>query len=156
LLAYDWFDLCQSAAVGNYDHARIVLNRMRGSLQREGEGNMARVRGALLLGLPTEFGMAANPDAIGVRLYLRRTNESLSRLGADYYRIQLERANLHTLEGMLLLEQGVPSQAAEQFRQALPLYQLATGRMLALQGQPLAQSYLKQIPLAREGQESRK
>lgn len=144
-LAYDWFDLCQAAAAGHYDRASSALDRLRTRLKREGNIAVPRLTPELAWRATAEVGLGAVPAAIPLRVQARVERSRVAGWMAQAQFVPVERADLHALEGMLLLEQGWPAEAGEHFRRALALYRLAGDTALALPGRPLAVRYLDRL-----------
>jgi tetratricopeptide (TPR) repeat protein len=147
-LAYDWFDLCQAAAVGNYEAASAALQRLRDRLQREGPTILARLRPALARWLASKWGLWAVPPALGPRLtalLLERAGDQVTAMLSESLFLPAARADLHVVEGMLLLERGLPEQAGTEFRRARALYRRSRASALVLPGRPLTQRYLERL-----------
>jgi hypothetical protein len=68
---------------------------------------------------------------------------------ADFYAtlnlVAAERADVHTLEGLLHLERGATDAAGEQFAEALRVYGAEAGAAPVRPGRPLAERYLAAI-----------
>jgi tetratricopeptide (TPR) repeat protein len=142
--AYDWFDLCQAAGAGSYDKASAALERLRGQLGG-GEALRGRLPGILAWRVTAEVGLGAVPGALALRLHARLERDRVAGwLGqADF--LPVEVADLHALEGMLLLERGAPGLARPHFTRALGLYSTAHAGVPALPGRPLAERYLGRL-----------
>jgi tetratricopeptide (TPR) repeat protein len=147
--AYDWFDLCQSAAAGHYDRASVACERLRERMKHHGEHNLARLAPTLAVRLSSEMGLGAVPGAIPLRLHARREELLTTHLLSQNQFLLVERADLHALEAMLLLERGGPVQASEHFRRSLALYPLVEDHAPALPGRPLALRYLELLKRTR-------
>jgi tetratricopeptide (TPR) repeat protein len=143
--AYDWFDLCQAASAGNYARAAGALERMRGRMQRQGELMRTRLVPETARRLASEIGVGAVPAAVPLRLYKRLERDSAAALLVQNDFLLVERADLYTLEGMLLLERGRPQGAAAQFQRGLALYRQATDNAPAVPGRPLAVHYSERV-----------
>src|SRR5205085_349261 len=61
-VAYDWFDLCQSAASGDYERATRSLTRLRGRMRLQGEQLSGPLTRATLGHMVTELGLGAAPE----------------------------------------------------------------------------------------------
>jgi tetratricopeptide (TPR) repeat protein len=140
-----WFDLCQAAAAGDYNRASGVLQALRERL-KQGAGPLRdRLVPALAGRLTAEVGMGAAPEAILYRLFVRLDRDPLVGLLGQSQFIPVERADLHVLEGMLLLERGLPARAGEHFGLALETYRRAADTVAALPGLPLALHYRARV-----------
>jgi tetratricopeptide (TPR) repeat protein len=144
-LAYDWFDVLQTTATGNYDGAARALERMRNQLEREGNALTARLSPALALRVTSELGVSTEPSTVPLRMYANLEREQVSGWVVQSQFLPVERADLHTLEGMLLLERGQPEQAREHFRRSASLYRDAAETVPALPGKPLTLRYLERL-----------
>jgi hypothetical protein len=143
LPAYEWLRLCQCAAEGDYAGATEAAGLMRRAVKRAEQQGPARLRQYLPGVLATEVALGALPSsplpwrlAGIVREDMRRSAEA----GAFLHQ---EQADLHTLEGLLDLEQGDPAAAADSFRQAL---RSAGNEPFA--GRALATAYLGRLAVA--------
>jgi hypothetical protein len=146
LPAYDWFELCQRAAAGNYDHASMALQRLRQRLQQERETAETQLRPVLAFRLASEIGFGSIPVPAMANLVERPEREQTAAVLELSYFLPIERADLFVVEGMLLLERGRPAAAREQFENSLPLYRRAESAVPALPGQFLALRFLALIP----------
>jgi tetratricopeptide (TPR) repeat protein len=142
--AYDWFDVCQSAAAGDYDRAAGALERLRTRLEHEGERVRVRAIPAASWMMAAEVALGTSPFPLLSNLPTRLERERfLSVVVRNEFQV-VERADLHVVEGLLLLEAGAVNRAAAHFHTALPLYsQAVTGPTLP--GQLLALRYLREI-----------
>jgi tetratricopeptide (TPR) repeat protein len=143
--AHDWFDLCQAAAAGHYDRASRALERMRSRMTDQGARISARFVPVLARCLTAEVGLGATPAALPLRLANRLQRDPVAGLLVQNQFQLVVRADLHVLEGMLLLERGQPERAGGHFRRSLKLYPQAAETAPALPGQPLAHCYLEWI-----------
>ena len=141
LTAYDWFDLCQAAAAGNYDRAASALTRLRGRMRLAGAGLVGRLERPLLWHAVAELGLGASSQNVFMRLQMRRERERVSGLLVQSQFLQIERADLRVLEGMLALERGVLGEADAHFRRSLALYRLGEETAPVLPGKALALRY---------------
>lgn len=143
--AYDWFDLCQTAAVGNYDSASRALERMRVRMKQQGEQIGSLLSGAVAWRVASEVGLSTDLAALCLRGQARAERNLVVGLLLQCQFLRVVRADLHVLDGMLLLERGWPGQAGAQFNRSLALYREAADTAPALAGQPLAISYLERL-----------
>jgi hypothetical protein len=143
--AYDWFDFCEAAAAGHYAGAMAAAERLRVGLHRE-ETNAGRpaYRGATFL-LASVAASGAVPAAGWGLAYSARECQGLGDLIAQIEFLAIARADLHTLEGLLNLEQGATNTAAEQFAAALRLYDSAAGRIPVQPGRRISERYLRAV-----------
>src|SRR5260370_36434006 len=111
-------------------------------MKHDGDANRARLAPPLAVCLTSECGLAAAPEMEMLRLFRSLEREQLSALLVQNQILTVERADFHALEGMLLLERGLPDKAGEQFRFAKTLYDSAPGTAPALPGRHLAWYYL--------------
>ncbi len=147
--AFDWFDLCQSAAAGATDRAVAALDRLRRPMGVGLDADLVRLKRRLPALYAGEVGMGAVPSAFGPRLVARLIREQdRIRLFQDEL-LLVEQGDLDVVEGMLLLEAGLPGPAGESFRRSLPLYSRAEETALGLPGQVLARRYLERLRTAR-------
>jgi hypothetical protein len=144
--AYEWFDFCQAAAAGNYDRAALTLTSIRSSMKLSEDRFLAGQRAALARQLAAEVGTATIPGAIALQASLRVRRDQVQAAVVPVLFLPVERADLCAVEGMLLLEQGHPDRAREQFLRAMSLYRGAPPGVPALAGQPLTLTYLRLIP----------
>jgi tetratricopeptide (TPR) repeat protein len=143
--AYDWFDLCQSAAAGRHDGAGRAVERLRERQRLFGEQLTDRLTREVAGRLTTEVGLGAVPGALALRYEARGERDRAVGLFGQNRFLLVVRADLLVLEGMLLLERGLPGEARETFRRSLPLYRQAADTAPALPGQPLALRYLSRL-----------
>ncbi|MFL5342812.1 MAG: hypothetical protein ACJ8F7_21980 [Gemmataceae bacterium] len=144
-LAYDWCDVCQSAAAGDYDRAAVALKRMRDAMQRDGETNRSRFAFPLAGWLTSEIGVAAAPSALALRVYANAERDQVAGYLLQNQFLGVERADLHALDGLLRLERGEPAEAAAEFRRALELYDQNANSAPALPGRPLTRRCLEWV-----------
>jgi hypothetical protein len=143
--AYDWFDLCQAAAAGHYGHATRTLERLRRPLEEKGDQARAYLEDQLKWRVPAEMGLVVTPPPIGLRLWATLQRELTAAQLVQSHFVPVERADLHALEAMLLLEWGRSGEAAEQFRHALALYDQADDTVPARPGVDLVRRYLARM-----------
>jgi tetratricopeptide (TPR) repeat protein len=143
--AYDWFYLCQSSAAGHYRNASIALERLRERLEVQANPLRAWVTPRLASRLASEVGLGAAPGSIALRVGRRLDRDLFATSIVQSLFMSVERADLHVIEGMLLLERGDPVEAGGQFRRALTLYRRLAATAPALPGQPLAHRYLERL-----------
>jgi tetratricopeptide (TPR) repeat protein len=143
--AWDWFDLCQCAGAGNYRGASIGCRRLSERLKVQEGPLRAWVEPRLAARLASEVGLAAVPEGLGLRVGRRFDRDLFIASLVQGLFMSVERADLHVIAGMLLLEQGDPQEAGEQFRRALALYRDSAATAPALPGQPLGQRYLERL-----------
>ena len=146
LPAYAWNRFLLAAADGDYRQAGESLESITSRMKEE---RVARGRNAelfILRALVTETGLGAQPELW--RLYkffegdsslVRRIVDQLNRTSA-----QIE-ADLRCLAGLLALERGLPTEAAEQFRAALALAGSQTLADAGFPAEPLCRAYLGRL-----------
>jgi hypothetical protein len=147
-LAYDWFDLCQAVGAGDYERAAAAIARLQKRTE-QAEAFGGPLRAGVEAQLASEVGLGAAPESLFLRAYQRQKREAITRLYVQNRFGLAERADLHVIEGMLLLERGLPGQAGEQFRRALQWYRKAD-HAPARPGEPLARRYLERIVAAQQ------
>jgi hypothetical protein len=143
--AYDWFDLCQAAAAGHYNRASSAVQRLGLRLERDGHQARTRLTSDLLSRLTSEVGLAAEPSAVFLEVIKSAEREQvLGWVNLSQF-VLVEQGDLEALEGMLLLERGLPGEAGTHFRQAVMLYGQADDTAPALPGLPLSRRYLERM-----------
>lgn len=150
LIAYDWFGFCEAAAAGRYKGASAAIDRMRRRIRREGDSLMIMVRPGKAVPLPTAFvfrlgseiAQGSVPVPLVQHFSMAPERERLMALLVQSFLLPVEIADMHVLEGMIYLEQGLPAAASEQFNQSLLVYAQAPSTVPALPGKMLA---LKQL-----------
>jgi hypothetical protein len=125
LTAYQWFDLCQAAGAGRYDRAGAALDRLRGRLDREYKEVMPQIRRSLTQLIGSEIGLSVPVASPLARLHVSRERARIVGYAADATFLLVQRADLHTVGGLLLAEQGQPAAAEAEFAQAITLYRQA-------------------------------
>lgn len=137
LPAFDWFDLCQSAAAGRYDRAEIALERLREHLLKLEEFALPEVR---LIHLRTALGELGAPfllhrGAVLVEREYWGWNVNQTRF------LTAVRGDLHVLGGLLHLERGAVREADREFGLALDRYAETAGPGALHPGRPMAVKY---------------
>lgn len=146
---YDWFDFSQCAAVGRYSGAAAAIERLRHQLEKDERAVAPANTLALARQVTSETGFALPPANVLSRLHWARERARLSGLLAQLRFLSVARGDLAVLGGVLELERGNPSGAAERFRVALALYAAAKELNSTLPGEPLARRYLHAIERAK-------
>ena len=142
LPAYDWFDLCAAAAAGNYVAAQAAAERLRTALQAQEEGSRRPVVPAAARLMASQAAAAALPQAGWGLPYAVHMQGQFADVFANLDFLAVERADLHTLEGLLHLERGAADAATEQFALAVRLYATGTGTARVRPGRALAERML--------------
>jgi hypothetical protein len=141
LHAYDWFDLCQSAAAGRYVAAAGAAERLRTRLRAQEEIARRNLQRGAAFALASEAMLPASPPAGWRMLYPAREHERLTDFAINVDFLAAARGDLHTLEGLLRLERGDLA-AAEQFATAGQVYSREARAAPVRPGQALAERYL--------------
>jgi hypothetical protein len=144
LHAYDWFDLCQSAASGRYAAAAAAAGRLRGRLQAQENGARGPTVRAAVHKFASQAGIAAGPGAVWGLPYAAWDRQGVADFYALVQWLAVEGADLHAIEGLLHLERGATDAAAEEFGTAVRVYSGAAGTP-AVPGRLLAERYLTAI-----------
>src|SRR5262245_3995233 len=147
--AYDWFDLCEAAAAGRYAGATAVAERLRVGLGREEASARRPAQSGATFLSASVAGMGALPAGAWGLPYPARECRGLGELLAQIDFLAVARADLHVLEGVLNLEQGAGSAAAEQFAVAQGLYDATAGRIPVQPGRRVCERYAQAIREAR-------
>lgn len=143
--AYDWFDLCASAAAGRYDESQAALQRLGGRLEREENLLAPALSDALVRRIASEVGLAAPPGILLARLPIARERGQVADRLEHIRFLTIARGDLLTLSGVLELERGNVTSALSQGESALALYAARKGVAPALPGEPLAKRYVDSI-----------
>jgi hypothetical protein len=138
LPAYDWFNLCQAAAAGQYGRAGAVLARLRELLGQQ-RAFARPLQARLGLCVATEVGVTAVWQGLPVQAGVRLLRAQAARLCDAIRFTQVEEADLHLLEALLDLERGAIEPVAPRLDQAERLYAGAAG--LPRPGRRLARFY---------------
>ncbi len=119
--AYEWFTLCQAAAVGDYDRASDMLREAIDFLEGEEDRALPDLRRRLRKALASEVGLGTGLTALAMKALAEdeRENSSSLLIQTDWQRAG--RFDLLLLAGLLDLERGQIARAEETFRQALRL-----------------------------------
>jgi hypothetical protein len=144
LHAYDWFDLCQSAAAGRYAAAVAAAGRLRDRLQAQENGARGPTTRAAVHKLASQAGIPAGPGAVWGLPYATWDRQGVADFYALVQWLAVERGDLHAIEGLLHLERGSTEAAADEFGTAVRVYSGAAGAP-AVPGRPLAERYLTAI-----------
>lgn len=142
---YDWLDLCQCAAVGQYTGADEAVKRIGARLEAEEQAKSPPLAtsGAALYVL--EIGLGAPPLPAFGRVGRARDRARLTEVFVQTKALSAARADLLTLAGVLHLERGATADAAERFADALALYERTGAYPLSAPGRPLAARYQEAI-----------
>jgi hypothetical protein len=143
--AFDWCDLCQSAAGGATDRAVAALERLRQPMKTGFGQNLNDLRTNFTLLYTREVGLGAVPAALLPRLIVHAFRADVESRLRQNELLLVEQADLDVLEGMLLLEAGLPARAAARFRRSLPLYSQGEKAGVGLPGRELARRYLDRL-----------
>jgi tetratricopeptide (TPR) repeat protein len=170
LPAYEWLRFCQAAALGDHETADRSLGEVLHRFEEEQRDQVRLMRAGLPLSLASEVGLATSPELYVPRLLVRSMHEQVNALLNDPallppgkvstgtvsvgpsdagFRARA-RADLHTLGGLLALEQGDPAGAAAAFRGAFA----AAGRA-PFAGQQLAGAYQRRLTAVRSTREEK-
>ena len=145
LQAFGWFDLCQCAAAGRYNSAEAALDRLRADFRPEEDRVAPRVAKLFAHQLASEVGLAAPPASLFARLLGSRERDQLAAQFGRVRFLSAQRADLHTLGGVFLLEKGEPAAARREFEAAAAIYAREQDVSPATPGRPLAARYLQAI-----------
>jgi tetratricopeptide (TPR) repeat protein len=151
LPSYEWLRFYQAAATGDYGNAYgkpdsplVKLLRQLEAMEKGDLQQRQQTRRDLPVTLAAEVGMGASPSALLSRYLVVNTRQRMIYyLGQEAQLAhfpRLLRADLHTLGGLLALEQGRVAVAGEFFRAAL-----AVGGTDHFAGRPLAAAFLERI-----------
>jgi hypothetical protein len=143
--AYEWLVCCQAVAVGDYDRAAAVLQKMSGQKQTDRTRNLRNLRRMLPALLTTELGAKAQPEGIVFQFMAQNDREQAMELLAQTYRLQGEQADLYVMAGMLDLESGLPQAARPNLEKGLALYPTDAETALFSAGRALARDYLQRL-----------
>jgi hypothetical protein len=122
LHAFDWFDLCQSAAAGRYTAAGGAAARLRARFEAQmGAARVPMTRGTAHM-LASQTGLPALPGAAWGLLYASWERLRVADFVAHIHLLAAQDADLHALEGLLHLERGAIDAAAEHFELAERVY----------------------------------
>jgi hypothetical protein len=141
LPAYDWYDLCQCAAAGNYPGAGAAFDRIGehlGALERTGTPYLSEL---ILRQFRADLAFFAPPSSPLARLAGERERHHLLEYLRHTKFFSVARADLQTLAGILETERGAVESAAGRFGAALGLYESRRGIAPALPGERLATRY---------------
>ena len=145
LPAYDWFTFAQAAAAGRYDAAVAAQHRLGDRFEREAEFIRPRLAAVYSRQVASETGLALPPDTVLNRLHAGRERGRLDEMEVDLRLLNVQRADLHVLSGLLRLEQGDPAAAGGEFATAIDLYDRAKDVAPTPAGRPTATRYLDAI-----------
>lgn len=144
LPAYEWMDVLQSAALGDYGQARDSLRVMRlglasarGRLRQQLDG---LARGEMELLPPLLSGPPVFLPAFAA-WGLHRLEEQATSLELGEQVLRAQEADLAVLEGLLALEQGTTLDAQAAFAEALRVAVTARGESVPFAGKPIASYY---------------
>jgi hypothetical protein len=149
LPTYDWFDLCQCAAIGRYSGADAAIVRLRNQLEKDERAVAPANTVALARQVASEVGFGVPGATVLARLHWARERDRIAGFLARVRFLSVARADLAVLSGVLELERGNPTGAAERFRFALGLYAETKELAPVLPGEPLAMRYLEAIDRAK-------
>jgi hypothetical protein len=144
--AYEWLDVLQASALGDYDQARLALRAIRAGrrighdLLRQQLRNLEHGDRQLLAGLfsgPPAFLPAYAAQG------LVRLAEQKAALRVGERTLRAQQADLLVLEGLLALEQGATDEARAAFTAAQGLAAQPTAVPFA--GGPIAGGYLRKM-----------
>lgn len=148
--AYEWFALCRAAAAGRYDQAGVSAARLRDQVQREEATVAPALTAEFARQFAIEAGLAAPPNVVLFRLPADQARVRAGELLLYARFLIAERADLHTLAGVLLLERGAVESAVEQFTAAVELAVQIRAVSPAIPVNPLAGRYLEAIRKCRK------
>ncbi len=141
LSAYNWYELCQAASSGRYNRAATALERLGSRLEREQAALVPQVRSILARQIGSEVGLSAPPGSPLARMHVGRERGRLIGYAADAVFLGIQRADLHTIGGLLLAEQGNPTAALTEFERAMELYTRAESVAKSPPGRDVAIKY---------------
>jgi hypothetical protein len=143
--AFDWFDLCTRAAVGDYDRATGAIDRLATRLEQGSKQLQSRLNPALAGWVTTEWGTGFSPVSFLIRIWVRRERDQVMAYCVMNEFVPVEAADLRALGGVLFLERGDPESARAQFLHADVMYRAAAASAPALPGAFLTKRYLGQL-----------
>jgi hypothetical protein len=143
--AYDWYSICERAAVGDYDHAVSTINQVTSRMESESAEMHARLTTAVARLVTTDTGAGAIPGGILLRIRVWAELDPVTAyvLGNEF--VPVETADLHAVGGVLLLERGDSEGAGEQFRRADELYCATSPSILTRPGAFLTKRYRERL-----------
>ncbi len=141
LPAYDWFDLCQCAAVGRYLAASAAVDRICGDFEKLEQFQIPRLTQAIAGQFRNEAVLWVPPAPVLAPLASAANRASLVESLAQARFLTVARADLTTLAGVLELERGDRDEAARRFDAAIALYASRKGTAPSLPGESLAMRY---------------
>jgi hypothetical protein len=142
--AYAWFDICQSAAVGDYARAGDSIDRLVDRLGAEHK-RADSLKPDLAMRVTASVGLEALPRVQILRMYNQQEQERPAHQINQAQLIPVEQGDLSAVRAMLLLEQGRPDEARTWFRRARAHYRDAPATGLAVPGLYLTRSYLAKL-----------
>ena len=150
--SYEWMDVLQAAAVGDYQQADLTLRSIRAGLavgehrMKQQVENLKRGDWELLGGVlsgPTPF------LPVFATWALDRSHQERAALGEGDRTLRAQQADLCVLEGLLALEQGVTDDARLAFVAARRLTGAESGTAVPFAGSPIAGVYLPELSVQR-------
>jgi len=145
LLSYEWLNLCQYAAVGNYEAAREMLLRLGERLEHDERTIAPVLSKQMSVQLAVETGLAVPLGPLGMRLRAGMDRAYLNESLKQSQLFAVMRADFATITGSLELERGNIAGALEQGETALALYSQKKGLAPSLPGELLAEKYVAEI-----------
>ncbi len=145
VLSYEWFNLCQYAAVGNYEAAREVLLRLGERLEYDERAIAPMLSKQMSVQLAVETGLAVPLGSLGMRLRAGLDRAYLNESLKQSQLFAVMRADFATITGLLELERGNTAGALERGETALALYSQKKGLAASLPGEQLAEKYVAEI-----------
>ncbi len=142
--AYEWFTICQAAAVGDYDRAREALREVIDFLAADEERSLPGLRRTLAKRLAAEVGLGTPINSLVSQGVFMHQFESDSIFLLQVERQRAGRFDLHLLAALLDLEWGQPERAEEELSRALKLTEHDTG-LIPLPARALAATYRRLI-----------
>jgi tetratricopeptide (TPR) repeat protein len=139
--AYDWFELCQRAVMGDYPDALAAIDRLCEQLRaaERSAGPPTDRRVAVLLA--GEVGLSASPTSTPARISGLPVRLAVTGLLTQVRSVSVTRADLATLAGVLELERGNEKGAADRFEEAQTTYAATPRGVLSRPGERLAARY---------------
>jgi hypothetical protein len=147
---YQWLDVLQAAAVGDYEQAHQALQALRSGLRGGHELMQRRLRNPQsdwdLLGGVLSGGPPFLP-AFAVSGLVRRQEQRMA-LQSGVRTLRAQQADLCVLEGLLALEQGATQDARAAFVEARRLSRPAGGTAIPFAGAVITGYYLPKLSVA--------
>jgi hypothetical protein len=118
LAAYDWLRFLQAAATGDYGPAAEALDDLVQPLAENSRRGIEQMRQAVPVALATELGLSTGPEHLFLRVVMQGERRQLTQFLMEVSFLSAQRADLHTLGGLLAVERGSPGAAWQSFNAA--------------------------------------